>query len=132
MKTMNLVDAVAMLAVLQYIFFGTLVAKARDTYGIKAPAVSGDEQFERMYRVQMNTLELLVVFFPSAYAAAHYWPQWAVAAAMCVYLIARFVYWRSYIANPASRTLGFALSLAPIMVMALSALAPALLGTSAA
>jgi len=118
--------------VLQYILFGTLVAKARQTYSIKAPAVSGNANFERMYRVHMNTLELLVVFFPSAYAAAHYWPQWAVAAAMCVYLAGRFVYWRAYVANPASRTLGFTLSLAPNMVMALGALVPALLGRSAA
>ena len=129
---MNLVDTTAMLAVLQYIFFGTLVAKARGTCGIKAPAVSGNEQFERVYRVQMNTLELLVVLFPSAYAAAHYWPKWVIAAAMCVYLVARFVYWRSYIANPASRTLGFTLSLAPVLALALSALVPALLGKSAA
>jgi hypothetical protein len=129
---MNLVDAAAMLAVLQYIFFGTLVAKARGTYGIKAPAVSGNEQFERMYRVHMNTLELLVVFFPSAYAAAHYWPRWIVAITMCVYIVGRFVYWRSYVANPSSRTLGFTLSILPVMTLALCALVPALLGKSAA
>jgi glutathione S-transferase len=114
------------------VFFGTLVAKARQTYGIKAPAVSGNEQFERIYRVHINTLELLVVFFPSAYAAAHYWPSWIVAIAMCVYIAGRFVYWRSYTANPSSRTLGFTLSIAPVMALALCALVPALLGKSAA
>jgi hypothetical protein len=36
---MNLVDIVAMLAVLQYLFFGGLVGQARGKYGVKAPAV---------------------------------------------------------------------------------------------
>jgi glutathione S-transferase len=131
-STLNYVDAAAMLAVLQYVIFGTLVAKARGTYGIKAPAVSGNEHFERRYRAHMNTLELLVVLLPSAYAAAHYWPGWAVAAAVLVYLLGRVVYWRAYVTEPASRSLGFTLSIAPVLALALCALVPALLGKSAA
>ena len=49
-----------------------------------------------------------------------------------IYVVGNVVYWRSYIANPASRTLGFTLSIAPIMALALCALLPALLGKSAA
>lgn len=125
---MNHVDVVAMLAVLQYIAFGTLVAKARGTYGVHAPAVTGSEPFERIYRVQMNTLELLVAFVPALYAAAHYWPSLYVAGAGAVYLVGRIVYWRAYVASPASRSLGFGLSIFPILSLALAALVPALLG----
>jgi glutathione S-transferase len=129
---MNLVDAALMLAVLQYIVFGTLVAKARGTYGVKAPAITGNEQFERRYRVHANTLELFVVLVPSAYASAHYWPGWVVAVAVLAYLAGRFIYWRAYIAEPSSRSLGFTLSIAPIVALALSALAAALMGKGAA
>ena len=129
---MNAVDAVAMLAVIQYLVFGGLVGKARGTYGIQAPAVTGNEQFERVYRVQMNTLELLVVLFPSMYAAAHYWPQWVVAAAGGVYLVGRVLYWRAYVSEPKSRGLGFMLSIGPVFALALAALVAALLGKAVA
>jgi glutathione S-transferase len=125
---MNLIDAVAMAAVIQYLVFGSLVGRARGRYGVAAPAVSGHEAFERVYRVQMNTLELLVVFFPALYAAARYWPAWAVAAAGGVYLVGRVLYWRAYVAAPATRGLGFLLSILPVFSLALAALVPALLG----
>lgn len=128
---MNYVDIVAMLAVLQYLVFGSLVSRARGTYGIKAPAVTGSEEFERVYRVQMNTLELMVAFVPSLYVAARYWPTPYVAGLGCVYLIGRLVYWRAYVAA-GRRTLGFTLSLAPVFVLALAALVPAILGRPAA
>jgi len=129
---MNYVDIVAILAVLQYLIFGSLVSRARGTYGIKAPAVTGSEQFERLYRVQMNTLELLVAFMPALYIAARYWPAPYVAALGSVYLVGRLLYWRAYVTEPNRRTLGFTLSLGPIFILALAALVPAILGKPAA
>jgi glutathione S-transferase len=129
---MNYVDIVAMTAVIQYLIFGSLVGKARGQYGVKAPAVSGNEQFERVYRVQMNTLELLVVFIPALYAAAKYWPGGVVAAAGAVYIIGRVVYWRAYVTAPSTRALGFVLSIGPVFGLALAALVPALLGKAVA
>ncbi len=125
---MNWVDAVAMVAILQYLMFGSLVGQARGKFGVKAPAVSGNEHFERIYRVQMNTLELLVVFLPALYASARYWPAAYVAGAGLVYIIGRFVYWRAYVVAPASRGLGFLLSIGPVFGLAITALVPALLG----
>lgn len=129
---MNLIDIVAMLAVLQYSAFGGLVGKARGQYGVKAPAVTGNEHFERIYRVQMNTLELLVAFVPALYAASKYWPAPGVAAVGAVYLVGRIVYWRAYVANPSSRGLGFLLSIVPVFILAGAALVSALLGKSMA
>jgi uncharacterized MAPEG superfamily protein len=117
-----------MLAILQYLFFSNLVGKARGRYGVKAPAVTGHDGFERVYRVQMNTLELLVAFLPALYAAARYWPGHVVAGAGVVYLVGRFLYWRAYVSPPAKRGLGFMLSIGPVMALAISALVPALLG----
>lgn len=44
---MHYVDTVAMLAVLQCLVFAGMVGKARGRYHVKAPAVTGHEQFER-------------------------------------------------------------------------------------
>ena len=119
---MNYVDLVAMLAVAQLIFFAILVGRARGRHGVKAPAVTGHELFERAYRVQMNTLELMVAFLPVLYVASKYWPATWVAGAGAVYLVGRLVYWRSYVAAPASRSLGFALSMLPILALLIAAL----------
>jgi glutathione S-transferase len=128
---MNLVDVVAMLAIVQYLFFAGLVGRARNTYRVAAPSVTGSEPFERIYRVQMNTLELLVAFFPALYVAARYWPAAYVAGAGAVYLVGRMLYWRAYVAAPRKRGLGFMLSLLPVFVLALAALVAAALGKHA-
>lgn len=109
------IDIVTAVALFQYLVFGTLVAQARGKYGVNAPATTGHEMFERAYRIQMNTLELLVVFVPALWMAGRYWsPAW-VAAAGAVFIVGRLVYFRAYTADPATRTLGFSLSIAPIV-----------------
>ena len=128
---MNYVDLVAVLAIAQLILFGVLVGRARGRYSVKAPAVSGHEMFERAYRVQMNTLELMVAFLPALYIAAKYWPQPYVAALGTVYLVGRLIYWRSYTVAPASRGLGFALSMIPVMALLIGSLAALLRGHAA-
>lgn len=119
---MNYVDIVAVLAVLQLLFFGGLVSRARGKYGVAAPAVAGHEMFERAYRVHMNTLELMVAFLPALFLAGKYWPQALVAGAGLVYLVGRFIYWRAYMGAPGSRALGYALSSAPMLALLLAAL----------
>ena len=70
---MAYVNIVTILAVLQFIVFGVKVGNARTRYGVKAPAITGNEIFERYFRVQQNTLELIVAFLPGIYLFAHYW-----------------------------------------------------------
>ena len=62
---MELVGLISLLAVLQFVVFGILVGRARGVYGVKAPATTGHEQFERWFRVHYNTLEKLIVFLPA-------------------------------------------------------------------
>jgi len=118
---MNYVHIVAVLAILQYFYFGVLVGRARAKYGIKAPATSGNEVFERAFRVQMNTLEQLVGFLPALLIAGLYWTNAIVAAIGVVYLIGRFVYQRAYVADPAKRGLGFMLSVVPTFILLIAA-----------
>ncbi len=114
---MAYVELVTVLALLQFLYFGILVGRARERYGVKAPAVSGDATFERYYRVQVNTLELLVMFVPALWmASGHIGPLW-IAALGAVYLVGRFIYLRAYVQAPEKRSLGFGLSALPILVL---------------
>jgi uncharacterized MAPEG superfamily protein len=119
---MELVDLVGILAVLQFLFFGVLTGSARVKSGIKAPAVTGDENFERMYRVQMNTLETLMVFLPALFIAVKYWHPFIVAGVGAIYLVGRLLYWRAYVTEPSKRGLGFMLSLLPTFALILMAI----------
>ena len=63
---------VTCLSIALYFFTSIRVAKARAAFGIRAPAISGDPAFERVFRVQMNTLEWMPIFLPSLWLFAVY------------------------------------------------------------
>ena len=114
---MNYVHLVAILAVVQFFFFGILVGRARAKDGIKAPATSGSEHFERAFRVHSNTLEQMVGFLPALLIASLYWPNLIIAGIGVIYLVGRLVYWRLYMENPYKRGLGFLLTVFPTFVL---------------
>ena len=114
---MNYVHIVAVLAILQFFLFGILVGRARAKYGIKAPATSGNELFEREFRVHVNTLEQLVGFLPALLIASLYWPNAIIASIGAVYLAGRFYYRRSYVADPSKRGPGFLLTVLPTFTL---------------
>lgn len=114
---MNYVHIVAVLAVLQFLLFGIFVGGARAKYGVKAPATTGHEQFDRAFRVHMNTLEQLVCFLPALLLAGAYWPNAIVAGIGAVYLVGRFLYRSQYIADPATRSIGFMLTVLPTFIL---------------
>jgi glutathione S-transferase len=119
---MEYVTLVTGLVLLQYIAFAMLVGKARGQYGVKAPAVTGNEVFERYFRVQQNTLELMVVLLPAMWLFAHHVSTGWAAALGLVYCVGRIIYFRSYVANPAGRGAGFGLSFLPIVILVLGAM----------
>lgn len=130
MMSVNPVDLVALLIVVQYVLILTNVGRCRARTGIQAPAVTGHPLFERAYRVQMNTLELLVVMLPLLYIAARYWPPLWVAAAGAVYLVGRGIFWYAYMTDPARRGLGFVLSVTPVFLLSLATLVRVVMGSA--
>ena len=124
---MNYVHIVALLAIVQFIVFSMLVGAARGKYKIAAPAMTGNEHFERAVRVQMNTLEQLVCFLFALLIAAVYWPPIYVAAAGVVYLVGRILYRQAYVNDPAKRGLGFMLTLFPTVLLVLAGLVGAVM-----
>jgi glutathione S-transferase len=119
---MACVDIVTALALLQFIVFGFKVGRARGRYGIKAPAISGNETFERHFRVQQNTLEQLIVFLPGLYLFSHYYSPLVAAAIGVIYLIGREVYSMTYVKDPAKREIGYGLTFLPTVVLVLGGL----------
>jgi glutathione S-transferase len=108
---------VMVLALVQFQGFGIAVGRARSKHGVHAPATTGHPVFERYFRVQMNTLEQLVVFLPAIWLFAQFiHPLWA-AGLGGVYLIGRQLYCMSYVKDPKSRSVGFGLTMLPITVM---------------
>ena len=102
---------IAMLALMQFIYFSVQVGRARGRCDVAAPATTGNEEFERYFRVQQNTLEQLVVFLPALVAAATFGNEFLAAPIGLVYMIGRALYARAYVRDPGSRTIGFLLGL---------------------
>jgi uncharacterized membrane protein YecN with MAPEG domain len=111
------VHIVVGLALIEFLWFALAVASARGRYKVAAPAVTGNEIFERYLRVQMNTLEQLIVFIPSIIIFGQYLSPFIAAALGVVFLIGRIVYFLSYIKEPKKRELGFVLSFAPTLAL---------------
>ena len=116
------VEIVTLLAVVQFMVFGFLVGGARMKHGVKAPATTGNETFERYFRVHMNPLETLAAFLPSLWIAAHYWSPPAMAVIGAIYLVGRQLYLASYVRDPAKRSAGYGLSFMPTAILALAGL----------
>ncbi len=101
------VALVTILILMQYVFFTMQAGMARGKGEVKAPAISGDENFERHCRVQTNTVEQLIVTLPAMWICAHYFRTDVAAILGVVFLVGRFLYARAYVKDPASRGLGF-------------------------
>lgn len=116
---MEAVVIITVLALLQYFYFGYQVGAVRGQTGVKAPAMSGDPLFERVNRVHLNTLELLVFVLPIMWIFAHTVnPLWA-AGFGAIYIIGRFIYSAAYRKDPSNRSMGYMMSMLPGAIMAI-------------
>ena len=89
---MELVFLVILLALIEYTVFQGLVGRARAKYGVRAPATTGQADFERVNRVHQNTLEALIVFIPAVWIFGLYLsPLWAAGLGV-VFIVGRAIY----------------------------------------
>lgn len=98
---------VTVVALMLYSYMGVSVGGARSKYNVAAPATTGDPNFERHFRVHMNTLEWMPIFIPCLWMTAGYWGDQIAAAAGAVWIVGRIIYMLSYIKDPKTRSLGF-------------------------
>ena len=114
--------AVTLLALLLYLIVSLNVGEARRKYEVRAPATTGNEHFERAYRVQMNTLEQMAFFLPALWLCAVFLSDLAAAVIGIVWVGGRALYALSYIHDPASRGRGMMISFIAASALYLGAL----------
>jgi glutathione S-transferase len=102
---------ITILMLLLYFWTAIKVGKARGTYGVKAPATSGPEEFNLIYRGHVNTLEQLVLTLPALWLFAVYVGDIWAAAAGLVWIIGRVIYVTSYGKAADKRGMGFMIGL---------------------
>ena len=110
---------VTCLAIAFYFFTSIRVAKARAAFGIKAPAITGNPDFERVFRVQMNTLEWMPIFLPSLWLFAIYVSDPAAAVIGLVWIVGRILYMTGYSQAAEKRRRGFGIQAAATFVLLL-------------
>ncbi len=103
---MNGVAAIIGLALLEYLIFGGLVGRARQTYHVDAPATTGDPTFERYFRGHQNSMEALVVFIPAFWLFSAYVSASIGIALGLIFLVGRIIYATGYISAPEKRAPG--------------------------
>jgi len=116
---------VTILAIVLYYYMGINVGQMRIKHGVKPPATTGAPEFERAFRVQMNTLEHLPVFLPLLWMTTYYFgvAPWIAPALGLVWIVGRWLYMTGYLVDPAKRETGFLVSALVEIVLLLLAVA---------
>lgn len=118
---MHLPEIITLFALLLFISTIFAVGYARKKYGIKAPATTGNVDFERVFRVQMNTQENLILFLPVLWLFSMYVsPLWAGVLGI-IWLIGRVDYAISYARSAAARSRGYGIGLLAFAILAIGA-----------
>jgi len=114
---MEAVAIVTIMALGQFVWISVQVGAMRGKHGVKAPAMSGHPEFERMFRIQQNTMEQLVAFIPALWIFAYFVnPLWGAGIGL-VFIVGRFIYRAAYLKDPAGRSTGFMITFIPTAVM---------------
>src|SRR5690606_15413500 len=117
-----LTSLVTLLALIVYLWTGLNVGRARGKYSVMAPAITGPEEFNRIFRVQQNTLEQLVLFLPALWLAHLAINAIWVPAVGAVWIVGRILYAFLYVRDPAKRGAGFMLTFLSTIILLLTAL----------
>ncbi len=107
-----LVAIVTVLVLLFYVWTAVHVGRMRGKHKIDAPAMTGHPEFERAVRVQMNTLEWIIVFLPAMWLCAAYVHPIAAALLGLAWIAGRYLYMQGYMKDPKNRSTGFLIQMA--------------------
>lgn len=119
---MEFVALVTLLLLVQYLFFMMMCGMARSRGQVQAPAVSGDEMFERAFRVQMNTVEQLLVTLPALWLSAYYFSANIACGLGLLFFLGRILYRAGYMADPGKRGPGMMVGFLANVALVLTAL----------
>ena len=90
-----------------HLFLATRVAAAHRKFNVLLPATYGNLDFERVYRVHMNTLEWMPTFLAPLWLCAFYLSDVGAAGLGAVWIVGRVVYYNGYRQAVEKRLPGF-------------------------
>ena len=117
MDKLPLTSLASLLVLAVFLWTLVLVSRARTKYAVAAPAVTGDPVFERCFRVQMNTIEQMVLLFPALWISAFWVGDQFAAIGAVVWSVGRVIYGLTYVADPKKRSAGFFLTITPTFIL---------------
>ncbi len=120
-----LTTIVVVFSLFVYIWVAMKVGAARAKHNVQAPSVSGPDEFLRVFRVHMNTLEQAVIFIPAIALFASAWGDLPAAIVGIFWPVGRVVYAIRYYKAAERRGLGFGISFLSSVVLLLGGLAGA-------
>jgi uncharacterized membrane protein YecN with MAPEG domain len=113
---------VTILTLILFYILSVNVGVARAKYKVPAPQITGDENFERVFRVQQNTLEQLIVFIPSLWIFSIFVNAIAANILGGIWIVGRILYAWGYYAEAGKRGLGFAINSLTAIILLIGSL----------
>ncbi|MBH97659.1 MAG: hypothetical protein CMM56_04310 [Rhodospirillaceae bacterium] len=108
MKYTSLVTIISLLVTL---VLGVRVGMMRIKFGVEAPSLSGSPQFERAFRIHMNTIEQLVLFLPALWLSTYVLGDPIAAGIGSLWVLGRIIYANAYFKDPMKRRPGMIVTL---------------------
>ena len=109
---------VTILAIILVLVFMFRVGLGREKYKVNAPKMSGEETWDKLFRIHANTVEQAVIFFPALWMVAVAVGDEIAAGIGAVWLVGRLIYSSGYVKNPKGRAPGMLLTFIPTAVLA--------------
>jgi glutathione S-transferase len=126
-----LTGLITVLALLLYFVLTINVGRARAKYKVPVPQMAGDPDFERVLRVQQNTLEQIIFFLPLLWIFSYFVnPLWG-AGLGAIWIMGRIIYAWGYYQATEKRGPGFAIASLSSMILLIVALGKLVLLTIA-
>ena len=94
-------------ALILYFVVTINVGRPRFKYKVSAPQVTGNPDFERVLRVQQNTLEQMILFLPSLWLFSQFISPTLGAGIGAVWIIGRILFAWGYYQAAEKRSMGF-------------------------
>src|SRR5262249_25062428 len=98
---------VTLIAIALYFFLATRVAVAHGKFGVRLPAMTGNPDFERVFRAHANMLEWMPTFLVPLWLCATYTSDLAAALLGLVWIAGRAWYFVGYSEAVEKRLPGF-------------------------
>jgi glutathione S-transferase len=113
---------VTILSLILFLVLTINVGRARAKYKVPVPQITGDENFERVFRVQQNTLEQLIMFLPALWIFSIFVNAIAANILGGIWILGRILYAWGYYTEAKKRFLGFAIGSTTVIILLIGSL----------